>query len=142
MSQSASTVGAIAWVDLTVPEAESLRDFYAAVTGWRPTPVPMGGYDDFNMALPGSGQIVAGICHARGSNAELPAAWLIYVVVADLDASLAECTARGGAVLSGPRGQAPEARYAVIRDPAGAMIALYQLAVGTATDGMSDAAAA
>ena len=28
---------------------------------------------------------MTGICHARGSNAELPAGWLIYITVADVD---------------------------------------------------------
>jgi predicted enzyme related to lactoylglutathione lyase len=27
--------GTIAWTDLTVPDAEKVRDFYAAVVGWR-----------------------------------------------------------------------------------------------------------
>jgi predicted enzyme related to lactoylglutathione lyase len=28
--------GAIAWCDLTVPDARKVRDFYAAVAGWKP----------------------------------------------------------------------------------------------------------
>jgi predicted enzyme related to lactoylglutathione lyase len=31
-----SAVGTIGWIDLTVPDAKSLRDFYSAVTGWTP----------------------------------------------------------------------------------------------------------
>jgi uncharacterized protein len=34
--------GTVAWHDITVPDAERLRDFYAAVVGWRPEPVDMG----------------------------------------------------------------------------------------------------
>ncbi len=70
---------------------------------------------------------MAGVCHARGANAELPPVWLIYVVVADLDASLAACRERGGQVIAGPRSMG-RARYAVIRDPAGAAVGLYQAA--------------
>jgi hypothetical protein len=32
----------------------------------------MGTHNDFNMLRPGSGKPVAGICHARGPNANLP----------------------------------------------------------------------
>lgn len=46
-------------------------------------------------------------------------------VVAELDSSLAACAARGGAVLAGPKSMGT-ARYAVIRDPAGAVVALCQ----------------
>ncbi len=51
--------GTIGWVDLTVDDASGLRDFYARVAGWKPEPVPMGGYDDFNMTHPETGVPVA-----------------------------------------------------------------------------------
>lgn len=115
--------GTIGWIDLTVPDAPRLRDFYAAVAGWTPQPVEMEGYADF--AMTADGNPVAGVCHARGGNAGLPAQWLIYIVVADLAASLASVHALGGSVVAGPNAHG-EARYAVIRDPAGAVCALYQ----------------
>lgn len=118
-------IGTIGWVDLTVADATALRDFYADVVGWKPKAFPMDGYSDFAMTTPHGGKEMAGVCHARGRNAGLPAQWLIYVVVADLDASLAAATRRGGAVLSGPREQMG-GRFAVIRDPAGAVLALWQ----------------
>ena len=37
-------VGSINWTDLTVPEAEKVKDFYSAVVGWKFAPVDMGGY--------------------------------------------------------------------------------------------------
>jgi predicted enzyme related to lactoylglutathione lyase len=115
--------GTIAWQDLTVPDAPKLRDFYAAVVGWRPEPVDMGGYADFNMMATGTGKPAAGVCHARGANAKLPPQWLIYVVVDDLEASLRRCVEQGGLVVDGPRGRG-EQIFAVIRDPAGAHIGL------------------
>ena len=117
--------GQIAWVDLTVPDAVAIRDFYRHVVGWESSPVSMGGYDDFNV-MPRDGDPVAGICNARGVNADLPPAWMIYVVVEDLDASMEQCTQRGGKVLSGPKAHGTSARYCVIRDPAGAVCGLFQ----------------
>ena len=125
MAGTTPEIGTIGWQDLTVPDAEKVRDFYAAVVGWRTESVDMGGYADFNMIAPGSGKAVAGVCHARGVNGDLPAQWLLYLIVADLDASLAACRARHGAVVAGPR-EMGGARFAVIRDPAGAVAALYQ----------------
>lgn len=115
--------GPILWHDLTVPDAAAVRDFYQRVMGWTHAPVEMGGYADFNM-LPAAGAApLAGICHQRGANAKIPPAWLVYFQVNDLDASLAACAAGGGSVIDGPRGK-PGQRFAVIRDPAGAVCAL------------------
>jgi predicted enzyme related to lactoylglutathione lyase len=117
--------GSIVWMDLTVPDAAAIKDFYSAVTGWTAAPHDMGEYHDFDIRLPGSGKPVTGICYARGPNPNLPAQWLIYIAVEDVDASIARCTALGGKVLDGPRLMGTS-RYCVIRDPAGAVAALFQ----------------
>lgn len=121
-------IGSIGWIDLTVPEAESVRDFYTAVTGWIAEPVDMGGYSDFTMTAPATGEPKAGVCHARGPNQGIPPAWMIYIVVSDLEASLVACRDRGGEVLGEPRLMPGSGRYAFIRDPAGACCALFQSA--------------
>ena len=118
-------IGSIGWVDLTVAEAPEIRNFYRDVVGWTATNLSMGDYDDFCLNQPGDGKTVAGICHARGGNADLPALWLMYIVVADLDHSIDRCTALGGEVIAGPKSMG-KARYCVIKDPAGAVAALYQ----------------
>lgn len=119
-------VGSIGWTDLTVGNAEDVRDFYAAVVGWKPSAVDMGGYQDFTMSQPASGDPVAGVCHDRGSNADLPAQWLVYITVENMDRSAKSCVERGGKVLAGPRGMGSHGRYCVIRDPAGAVAALFE----------------
>ena len=58
--------GSILWTDLTVPNAEAVRDFYREVAGWGVSPVEMGGYQDYTMTSPADGSAVAGVCHARG----------------------------------------------------------------------------
>ena len=125
MSSGANPLpGQIGWVDLTVPDAELVREFYQDVTGWRPTPVSMGDYDDYCMNTP-AGETVAGICNGRGDNADIPAVWLAYIVVADLDESMRRCEARGGKILRQPKAGGP-GRFCVMQDPAGAVAALYE----------------
>ena len=119
-------VGGISWVDLTVENASATKEFYRQVVGWNVTEVEMGGYSDYCMNEPQSGKTVAGICHARGQNAELPAAWLIYITVEDLDKSVAKCVELGGEMIFPPRNYSGQGRYCVIRDPAGAVAALYE----------------
>jgi predicted enzyme related to lactoylglutathione lyase len=92
-------IGSIAWRDLTVPNAEQVCEFYKGVVGWDSSVQDMGGYNDFNMNLPASGETVAGICHTRGPNADLPPQWLVYIVVEDVDRSAAKCKELGGEVV-------------------------------------------
>jgi predicted enzyme related to lactoylglutathione lyase len=117
--------GSIVWRDLTVEAAEAVKDFYCEVVGWRASPHDMGDYADFDIRAAGSGEVVAGICHARGTNAKLPPQWLVYIVVESVEESARRCVELGGEVLDGPRpmGKSP---FCIIRDPAGAVAALIE----------------
>jgi uncharacterized protein len=119
-------IGSLVWTDLTIPNAEEVRDFYSEVIGWSHTPVQMKGYNDYQMNVPRTGDAVAGICHARGVNAGLPAQWLLYFRVADIEQSVARCIEHGGALLVPPKAMGAYGRYCVIQDPAGAVAALIQ----------------
>lgn len=118
--------GSIAWADITVPSARKLRDFYSRVIGWKAEEVPMGGYSDYGMVPPGERMMVAGVCHARGTNADLPPVWLLYVVVRNLNRAAKAAQRLGGKVTTPPRAMGG-GKICVIRDPAGAHLALYQL---------------
>ena len=118
--------GTVTWFDLTVEDAPRIRDFYSKVIGWKPEPVKMGKYEDYTMTVPSTGAPTTGVCHARGGNADLPAQWLIYVNVDNLDLSMAACRGGGGQVISGPKEMAGMGRYCVIQDPAGAVLALFE----------------
>lgn len=122
-TDSKAQAGAIEWHDLTVTDAENVRDFYCSVVGWDSSAVSMAEYDDFNINLPGTKETVAGVCHARGSNKNLPAQWLMYVRVADASESADTCKKLGGEVIDGPR-RMGSGSFGVIRDPAGAVLAL------------------
>jgi uncharacterized protein len=86
----------------------------------------MGDYEDFVMSRPADEKAVAGICHARGGNAGLPPYWLIYITVANLDESIAECNKLGGKIILGPKSYGDLGRYCIIQDPAGAYSALFE----------------
>ena len=105
MAEEHHEVGSIGSVDLTIEDAEEVRDFYRAFVGWTASNVNMGEYDDFCMNTP-AGLGVAGVCHARGENADLPPQWLVHLTVAILDESLRECTERGGKALTAIRSMA------------------------------------
>lgn len=119
-------IGSISWFDLTVPNADEVKSFYSKVVGWKSQPVSIGDYNDFNMNSPESGETKAGICHKRGGNAELPSQWMIYITVKDADESAKLCEENGGKVLVKPKDMSGYGRYCVIKDPAGAVCALFE----------------
>ena len=126
MSNNKQEVGTIGWTDLTIPNAEEVRDFYSKVVGWKPQPLSMGQYDDYVMNTPETEISIAGVCHARGVNSDLPPQWLIYITVANIDESVAKCKTHGGKILVEPKNYGGMGTFCVIQDPAGAVCALFE----------------
>jgi len=122
---SDSKIGSMAWLDLSVSNANEVKSFYEEVIGWKSESIAMGGYDDYAMLEPKNKEAVAGVCHAQGVNKDLPPAWLPYFLVADIDASIVAVQAKGGALVTEIKAMGSD-KYAVIKDPAGAFCAIYQ----------------
>ena len=122
-------VGRIFWLDLTVSDASATRDFYRQVVGWSVQDVEMtegdARYADYNM-VGEAGKPAAGVCHARGPNADLPPVWMIYLPVGNLGESIARAEEEGGTVLTSMRSEDGKVVYAAIQDPVGAAFALVQ----------------
>jgi uncharacterized protein len=124
---AAAPVGRIYWLDLTVSDASTTRDFYRQVVGWSVHNVEIqhgdDRYADYNM-LAEHGKPAAGVCHARGANAGRPPVWMIYLPVGDLAESLRRVEEEGGRIIKAMQGEAGEYAYAAVRDPVGACFAL------------------
>ncbi|MCW8108795.1 VOC family protein [Alteromonas ponticola] len=121
-----STDSSSSWCDITVEDAEALANFYKIVMGWSAEPYNMGDYDDYVMK-DSKGNVVGGICHAKGANESYPTGWIQYFTVADLTKSLKEVLRSGGEQIGDVRSHG-DAQFCVIKDPSGAYCALYQAA--------------
>ena len=86
----------------------------------------MGDYEDYSMNSPESGDPMAGICYAKGGNAHLPAVWMIYVNVENIEDSVSRCVALGGKLIGDIRSMGNLGRYCAIQDPAGAVLSLFE----------------
>ena len=128
MSETSSPAAAFGWHDLTVTDADAVATFYERVLGWTRTEHPLsdadGDYADFVMA-DAAGNVVGGICHARGPNKAIPPVWMVYVTVADADAAVKETLESGGTLIDGPKPMGG-GKVAFVRDPAGAAFGLYE----------------
>jgi len=125
MSESKKPTGSIVWTDLTIPNANEVKDFYKKVIGWDTQEFNMGDYNDYVVCNKGTENAVAGICHKKGSNANIPSVWLVYVSVENVAASVAKVVDLGGEVLDGPRIMDGN-NFAVIKDPTGAIMAIIE----------------
>lgn len=117
------------WTDLTVLNADKLKDFYTQVFGWTVEEVDMededGAYVDYAM-LDKNGNGVGGVCNKRGVNNDLPSQWITYFTVEDAQRSVETCLKLGGKVLKESKNENGEIFYALIEDPSGAVVAFMQ----------------
>ena len=114
--------GRVVWMDLTISDATPVSEFYSKVIGWDIQEFDMGGYSDYCMNDPETGETLAGVCNAKGVNANIPPQWLMYISVANLDKSLEAVTANGGEILGDKRSDGKGGYYCLVQDPAGAYV--------------------
>ena len=115
--------GTPCWVDLMTSDPDRSRAFYSQLLGWaidegRPE---FGGYSNARS----DGHLVAGI-FPRMPEAQGPDVWSTYLRTADIDATVAAATAAGATVVAGPMAVAELGSMAVLIDPAGAAVGVWQ----------------
>jgi uncharacterized protein len=113
--------GALCWNELGSPDLDGSAAFYGELLGW--TTTPMEGADPPYLVIKtADGHTNGGIRPPAPPGT--PPFWLVYFATADIDASLDDVTRLGGSVLVGTT-DIGIAKIAVVRDPQGAVFALY-----------------
>jgi predicted enzyme related to lactoylglutathione lyase len=111
-------LGTVAWVDTASRHVAASRAFYGKVFGWTASDSPT--YTIFTC----DGEEVAGLMEVPpGVPDEVPAYWLVYFAVGDVDATVARAVELGG-VIAAPPMTVETMRFAVIEDPTGATFAV------------------
>jgi predicted enzyme related to lactoylglutathione lyase len=117
----------ISWTDLATSDADAAKEFYSGIFGWEYEDVPAGEGVMYSMAKL-RGHTVAALSPQQADEAAqgIPPHWNLYVTVEDVDASAAKASEAGGTVLAGPFDVFDAGRMAVLADPAGAALCLWQ----------------
>lgn len=115
--------GDFLWNELMAKDLEGSKAFYAAVMGWS--------YDTMDVGtgpytlVTGKENARAGMMHMQGAEFEgVPAHWMAYVQVDDVDAAAAKVEGAGGTLLQPPFDVPTVGRIAIISDPSGATLGI------------------
>ncbi len=119
--------GCFCWVELATTDQESAKAFYGQVFGWSAADEATAQREEYTLFL--SGDELVGAAYRRryaiAGLGELPN-WSLFVSVDDADAGAARARSLGGRVAAEPFDLGELGRMAVIVDPSGAPICLWE----------------
>jgi uncharacterized protein len=113
--------GTLSWAELATSDADAAKAFYTRLFGWEYEDNPAGEEGQiYSMALR-DGHHVAALFKA-----DQPPHWNCYATVASADETAAAAKANGGSVMAEPFDVMDAGRMAVITDPTGAALCLWE----------------
>ncbi len=119
------TAGTFCWNELAVRDTEKATAFYTALFGWtsetsKEGPMP---YTVFKM-----GEHPVGGMIQMDSNwpEDVPSHWGCYISTDDVDATATRAVELGGTLCCEPQEAGEEGRFAVLQDPAGAVVNVFK----------------
>lgn len=113
-------LGTPTWIDLSVPDVAQAKDFYRAMFGWEYAD-PAGPRTECLL----HGRPVAGLTESPGT-APVSPAWVVYLATDDCDATVRKALDAGAFMDSAPEDVPDVGRLAVLRDPVGARVGLWE----------------
>lgn len=117
-----NTPGSFTWNELATRDVQGAMDFYEKLFGW--SFKKMGNVEYY--VIQNNGRINGGIIPMDEKWGDMPPVWMVYLSVADIDASLEKVKELGGKVDTDIIEADETGRFAIIFDPAGAPVTLIQ----------------
>lgn len=120
--------GVPCWVEILQPDPQAALSFYGPLFGWEfaePGSLPGDEPGQYFVARV-RGRDVAGIGtlpHRRDPAAPM---WMTHIRVDDADEAVERARSAGGSLRDGPHDALPAGRFAVVADPAGALVTIWE----------------
>lgn len=119
--------GTPCWIDLATTDPARAKAFYAGLFAWDFQDMPMGEAGVYSMCLLRGKPVAALFAMDPAQRAQgVPPFWSTYVTVADVDESVARVKGASGGVVQAPSDVMDAGRVAVVQDPTGAVVTLWQ----------------
>jgi predicted enzyme related to lactoylglutathione lyase len=122
-AQLGNTPGGVSWNELMTPDAAKAKAFYTELIGWTAKGQDMGGFE-YTVLSKGE-DMVGGLMEMSGPEfTGVPPHWMNYVTVTDVDATAQKAKDLGGEVVHGPADIPNIGRFAILKDPTGAVFSV------------------
>jgi predicted enzyme related to lactoylglutathione lyase len=118
--------GTPSWIDLQTSDQAAAKTFYTELFGWTYDDQPMDEGAVYSLANLKGKNVAAIAPLGDQAAAGVPPHWNTYVTVTDVDASAEIAQKAGGTLFAGPFDVMDAGRMAVVADPTGAVVALWQ----------------
>lgn len=116
--------GTVCWADLSTADVDKAKQFYSTLFGWE---IASGEKDPSGYLHIKSGEeFIGGVPPAQHRNPQIPPHWMIYFLVSDCDAVAGKAKGSGAQFLMPPQSMPDVGRMSVLKDPQGAVFALFQ----------------
>lgn len=118
--------GEFCWNELATPNVKAAKEFYGKVFDWEFTEHDMGDMTYSMIKRKDKKEFAGIVAIPKDKLKEIPPHWLNYILVENIDQSV-EKAQKHGATLIRPTANAGDfGRFAILKDPTGAAIALWQ----------------
>jgi len=119
--------GVPSWIELMTTDDAAAVSFYGALFGWEDDPQEIPGGGVYHMAKL-EGDQIAGLGKQNDEEVQrgIPPHWSVYLAVDDAEATAAKVSGAGGQVIVPVMDVMGLGRMAVIADPTGGMVGLWQ----------------
>jgi predicted enzyme related to lactoylglutathione lyase len=121
-----SKVGSFCWLELGTSNQSAATNFYTSLFGWTAEDMPMGPMTYTMFRLDGKDVAGAYTLMKEQLDAHVPPHWMPYIKVGSVDSTAEKAVSLGGKQLMPPADIPSVGRFAVIQDPTGATISLFQ----------------
>ncbi len=125
MNPQGIPAGAPCWIDLMTSDITRSREFYTALFEWEYEAGDEETYGGYTTAFK-DGRSVAGLMQSRADGEGYPDMWTTYLRVDNIDASIAAAKDAGAVVHMDPMDVPEQGRMAMLGDPSGAAIGLWE----------------
>ncbi len=114
--------GRFVWHELMTRDVSAAKAFYSKLVGWNAQPWAGDPTYTICLASPGPTAGIFGI--TADFPAEMPAHWVSYIGTRDVDGTVAAAVRAGGSIVKEPQDLQGAGRFAVLKDPQGAVFAI------------------
>jgi len=119
--------GSFCWIELATTDQAAAKNFYGKLFGWEAHDTPIGPSEFYTIFKLGGRDVGATYTmREEQRSAGMPPNWLLYVAVDSADEAAKRASDLGGKICAEAFDVSDFGRMAIIQDPTGAAIALWQ----------------